>query len=122
LAETERALALVGVAHLGFLLPFLSLDALSWPLAACTMPTSRILRRCVPQYAGAHLPRARQELRPGATAGTGSKCVGASPTEEEMIDEVEMNLSRRVTERGRALCRLFGDEPSSQNRKEKGND
>jgi hypothetical protein len=31
LAETERTLALVGVAHLSFLLPFLSLDSRFWP-------------------------------------------------------------------------------------------
>jgi hypothetical protein len=31
LAETERTLALVGVAHLAFLLPFLTLDSPFWP-------------------------------------------------------------------------------------------
>jgi hypothetical protein len=34
-------------------------------------------------------------------------------TEEEMIEEVEMNLSRRVTDRSKKLCRLYADEPSS---------
>jgi hypothetical protein len=34
-------------------------------------------------------------------------------TEEEMIEEVELNLSRRVTERCRKLCQHYGWEPSS---------
>ncbi len=34
-------------------------------------------------------------------------------TEEEMVDEVEMNLSRRITERCKKLARVMGDEPSS---------
>lgn len=34
-------------------------------------------------------------------------------TEEEMIEEVEMELSRRVTERSNKLCRLYGDKSSS---------
>ena len=34
-------------------------------------------------------------------------------TEEEMIKEVEMNLSRRVTERSRKLCLFEGGEPPS---------
>jgi hypothetical protein len=34
-------------------------------------------------------------------------------TEEEMIEEVEMNLSQRVTERSRAVCQYHGWDPSS---------
>ncbi len=34
-------------------------------------------------------------------------------TEEEMIEEVEGNLSRRATEREKKICRLYGWEPSS---------
>jgi hypothetical protein len=34
-------------------------------------------------------------------------------TEEAMIKEVEMNLSRRITERCHKLCQLEGWEPSS---------
>jgi hypothetical protein len=34
-------------------------------------------------------------------------------TEEEMIEEVEMNVSRRVTENARTLCRVYGWGPSS---------
>lgn len=34
-------------------------------------------------------------------------------TEEEMIEEVELNLTRRVTEHSRKLCHLYGCEPSS---------
>lgn len=34
-------------------------------------------------------------------------------TEEEMIEEVEMNVSRRVTENARTLCRACGWAPSS---------
>ena len=34
-------------------------------------------------------------------------------SEEEMIEEVEMNLSRRVTERCKQLSRFDGSEPSS---------
>jgi hypothetical protein len=33
-------------------------------------------------------------------------------TEEEMLDEVEMNLSRRITERGKKIARLMGWPPS----------
>jgi hypothetical protein len=34
-------------------------------------------------------------------------------TEEEMIEEVEMSVSRRVTETSRTLCRMYGWAPSS---------
>jgi hypothetical protein len=34
-------------------------------------------------------------------------------TEEEMIEEVEMNVSRRVTENAKTLCRVCGWAPSS---------
>jgi hypothetical protein len=34
-------------------------------------------------------------------------------TEEAMIDEVEMSVSRRVTENARILCRAYGWGPSS---------
>lgn len=34
-------------------------------------------------------------------------------SEEEMMEQVETNLSQQATERDRASCRLFGDEPSS---------
>lgn len=34
-------------------------------------------------------------------------------SEEEMVDEVEMNLSRRVTERSKQLLLLLGGPPSS---------
>jgi len=34
-------------------------------------------------------------------------------TEDEMIEEVEMNLSRRITERCKGITRIMGDEPSS---------
>ncbi len=34
-------------------------------------------------------------------------------TEEEMIEEVEMNLSRRITERDKKLSRIMGDKLSS---------
>jgi len=47
LAETERMLALVGLAHLCFLLPFLSLDAPSWPpygLYHAHFPHAEVLR------------------------------------------------------------------------------
>lgn len=47
LAETERTLALVGVAHLGFLLPFLALDAPFWPpcgLCRARFPHTEALR------------------------------------------------------------------------------
>src|SRR5713226_1753662 len=50
LAETERTLALVGLAHLCFLLPFLALDADApcWPRTGGDAPTFRIVRRSVP--------------------------------------------------------------------------
>ncbi len=56
LAETERTLALVGMAHLCFLLPFLSLDAPSWPprgLYRAHFPHTEVLRAyrgCVRTY------------------------------------------------------------------------
>jgi hypothetical protein len=34
-------------------------------------------------------------------------------TEEEMIEEVEMSVSRRVTETSRTLCRMYRWAPSS---------
>jgi hypothetical protein len=47
LAERERTLALVGIAHLCFLLPFLSLDTLCWPpysLSRASFPHAEALR------------------------------------------------------------------------------
>jgi hypothetical protein len=43
LAETERTLALVGLAHLCFLLPFLMLDAPFWP--PCSLRRADFLHR-----------------------------------------------------------------------------
>jgi hypothetical protein len=34
-------------------------------------------------------------------------------TEEEMIEEVEWNLSRHIVARGKKIARLIGDEPPS---------
>ncbi len=34
-------------------------------------------------------------------------------SEDEMIEEVEGNLSRRATEREKKICRMYGWEPSS---------
>lgn len=34
-------------------------------------------------------------------------------TQEEMIEEVEINLSRRITQRCQHLCFVYGDKPSS---------
>ena len=43
LAQTERTLALVGLAHLCFLLPFLTLDAPFWP--PCSLRRADFLHR-----------------------------------------------------------------------------
>jgi len=34
-------------------------------------------------------------------------------TLDEMIDEVEMSLSRRITQTNKIACRVFGDQPLS---------
>jgi len=49
----------------------------------------------------------------GAQEEFASDHKAAPLTEEEMVNEVEMNLSRRVTERDKKITRIFGGPPSS---------
>ncbi len=49
----------------------------------------------------------------GAQEEFSSDYEAAPLTEEEMVNEVEMNLSRRVTERDKEISQFFGGTPSS---------
>ncbi len=49
----------------------------------------------------------------GAQEEFSSDHKAAPLTEEEMVNEVEMNLTRRVTERDKKIARIFGGPPSS---------
>ncbi len=58
-------------------------------------------------------PEFQQGLADGRSERFLDSYEDAPLTEEEMIEEVEGNLSRRAIEREKKLCRMYGWEPSS---------